>query len=414
MGENCSIGVGEAEICSKQGGKAFALLMYFGFFLVGVVGTLLGPILPMLAKRWHLGDGEAGWLFLAQFSGGILGSAISSRMIGRFGLLRLMTYGYVATAFALVFLGISSWEIGLVLVLSFGFALGLTGPAISLLVAEMNSERRAAALNILGFSWALGAVAGPPLIALFARDEGLLQPLIGLAALLVGVAVLIGWRAFGDSGFGPYQQAPGWRKPARLAGSALRAWASPYALLTGGLIFIYVGTETAASGWISTYAQRLGGPTTGFGTMTPSIFWMGLMIGRALAPAVLSLVRDAWLVLGGLFMAGAGLLIILLGNNLIGVSLGVGLTGLGLAAVFPTTFAIFTRYFGARASELTGSFYVMGGLGGALIPLLVGIVSGGFGDLRVGLLIPTLGVASMIVLQILIIRVLAQRHSQPG
>ena len=230
----------------------------------------------------------------------------------------------------------------------------------------------------------------------------------------MGVAVLIGWRAFGDSGFGPYQQAPGWRRPARLAGSALRAWASPYALLTGGLIFIYVGTETAASGWISTYAQRLGAPTSGFGTMTPSIFWMGLMIGRALAPAVLSLVSDARLVLGGLFMAGAGLLIILLGNSLIGVSLGVGLTGLGLAAVFPTTFAIFTRYFGARASELTGSFYVMGGLGGALIPLLVGIVSGGFGDLRVGLLIPTLGVASMIVLQILIIRVLAQRHSQPG
>ena len=36
------------------------------------------------------------------------------------------------------------------------------------------------------------------------------------------------------------------------------AWSSPYALFTGVLIFIYVGTETATSGWIATYTLRLG------------------------------------------------------------------------------------------------------------------------------------------------------------
>jgi fucose permease len=86
-------------------------------------------------------------------------------------------------------------------------------------------------------------------------------------------------------------------------------------------------------------------------------------------------------------------------------------TGLGLAAIFPTTFAIFTRYFGARSSELTGSFFVVGGLGGALIPLLVGFVSGRTGDLRLGLLVPALGVAAMIVLQLCILQVLGRRRS---
>ena len=42
-----------------------------------------------------------------------------------------------------------------------------------------------------------------------------------------------------------------------------------YALLTGGLIFIYVGTETAAAGWIASYAQRLGASASGFGTIMP-------------------------------------------------------------------------------------------------------------------------------------------------
>jgi MFS transporter, FHS family, glucose/mannose:H+ symporter len=411
MGENHSLSIGEAEACSGQRGKQFALFMCFGFLLVGVVGTLLGPILPMLAAKWQVGDAEVSWLFVAQFSGGIIGSALSGRMIARVGLLRLLTYGYAATAAAVACLGVSSWAIGLLSVFCFGFTLGLTGPVISLLMAEVYPNRRAVALNVVGFAWALGAVAGPPMIALLARDGGLIRPLGGLAMMLLGVASLIAWRALVDSPSGSDLRDPNRKNPAHLDGSARRPWRSLYALLTGALIFLYVGTETATSGWIATYAQRLSAPTNEFGTMTPSIFWLGLLIGRAVAPAVLILVSEAALVLISLFIGGAGLLIILFGSNLVSVTLGVGVTGLGLAAIFPTTFAIFTRYFGALSSELTGSFFVVGGLGGALIPLLVGFVSGRTGDLRLGLLVPALGVAAMIVLQLCILQVLGRRRS---
>ena len=102
------------------------------------------------------------------------------------------------------------------------------------------------------------------------------------------------------------------------------------------------------------------------------ILLAGLLIGRAAAPAVLRRVREADLVLISLFVAGAGLVVIVVGSSLLTVSSGAGLTGLGLAAVFPTTFAIFTRHFGRQASQLTGFFFVLAGLGGALIPWLVG------------------------------------------
>ena len=72
-------------------------------------------------------------------------------------------------------------------------------PQDHLLVAKFNSERSAAALNILNFAWALGAVAGPSLIALFASDGRLLRPLIGLAALLSGIALLVARRSVSDS-----------------------------------------------------------------------------------------------------------------------------------------------------------------------------------------------------------------------
>jgi FHS family glucose/mannose:H+ symporter-like MFS transporter len=402
--------VGQPIVYSSQRDRQLAPLLHCGFLLVGVVTTLLGPILPMLAARWRLDDAEAGSLFIAQFTGAMIGSALSSPMIERLGSLRLMACGYVAMAAAVACLGVNSWGIGLLSVLSCGFALGLTTPATNLLVAEINSERRAAALNILNLAWALGAVAGPLLIGLFARDGRLVRPLIGLAALLSGIALLIARRSLTDSSSRPNQPKPNQKDPARFERSALRAWASPYALLTGGLIFIYVGTETAAGGWISSYAQRLDASASGFGTMTPSFFWAGLLIGRAAAPALLRRVSDAALVLISLFVAGAGLVLILVASSLMTVSSGAGLAGFGLATVFPTTFAIFTRHFERQASQLTGFFFVLAGLGGALIPWLVGFTSARFGDLRIGLLIPSFGVASMIVLQIVIIRTLAPGH----
>ena len=396
-------------VCSSRD-RQLASLLHSGFLLVGVIHTLLGPILPMLAARWRLDDAEAGSLFIAQFTGAMIGSALSSLMVDWLGSLRLMGCGYAAMAAAVACLGVNSWGIGLLSVLSYGFAIGLIAPVTNLLVAEINSQRRAAALNILNFVWALGAVAGPALIALFARDGQLIRPLIGLAVLLSAIALLIARRSLADSSSVAIHPKPNWKGRARFERSAFRAWASPYALLTSALLFFYVGTEAAAAGWIASYAQRIGASASGFGTMMPSFFWAGLLIGRAAAPVVLRRVSETALVLMSLFMAGAGLVVILVGSSLMTVSSGAGLAGLGMAAVFPTTFAIFTRQFGSQASQLTGFVFVLGGVGGALIPWLVGCISARFGDLRMGLLIPLFCVASMIVLQIAIIRALAPEH----
>ncbi|MGB7789915.1 MAG: MFS transporter [Terrimicrobiaceae bacterium] len=394
----------------SQRDRQLTSLLHSGFLLVGVIHTLLGPILPMLAAKWHLDDAEAGSLFIAQFTGAMIGSALSSLMVDWLGSLRLMGCGYAAMAAAVACLGVNSWGVGLLSVLSYGFAIGLIAPVTNLLVAEINSQRRAAALNILNFVWALGAVAGPALIAVFARDGQLIRPLVGLAVLLSVIALLIARRSLADSSSVAIRPKPNWKGRARFERSAFRAWASPYALLTSALIFSYVGTETAAAGWIASYAQRIGASASGFGTMMPSFFWAGLLIGRAAAPVVLRRVSETALVLMSLFMAGAGLVVILVGSSLMTVSSGAGLAGLGMAAVFPTTFAIFTRQFGSQASQLTGFVFVLGGVGGALVPWLVGCISARFGDLRMGLLIPLFCVASMIVLQIAIIRALAPEH----
>jgi fucose permease len=113
------------------------------------------------------------------------------------------------------------------------------------------------------------------------------------------------------------------------------------------------------------------------------------------------------LVVIALVVAVAGLSVILNGRALTAVSAGAFLAGLGLAPVFPTTLAIFARYFGDRAERLIGTLFVLASLGGATLPWLVGFLSSRYGGLRIGLIVPLIGTGVMLMTQTAIIANLA-------
>ena len=51
----------------RPGMKRFLFTAHAVFALIGIANTMLGPLLPLLAQRWHLGDSQAGALFIAHF-----------------------------------------------------------------------------------------------------------------------------------------------------------------------------------------------------------------------------------------------------------------------------------------------------------------------------------------------------------
>jgi len=115
------------------------------------------------------------------------------------------------------------------------------------------------------------------------------------------------------------------------------------------------------------------------------------------------------MVLIGMVVAVGGLVVILLGTTIVPVLIGVGLTGLGLAPVFPTTIALFTERFGPDANRLTGTLFILAGLGAAVFPWLVGLASSHYGTLRAGLVVPLIGGSVMIVFHAAIMRTLPSR-----
>src|SRR4029450_2901003 len=83
MGENHPIQMEDSTASSWSRARELVVILHVGFLLIGVVTTFLGPILPMLATKWSLDDAELGLFFMAQFTGAIIGCALSSRVIVR-------------------------------------------------------------------------------------------------------------------------------------------------------------------------------------------------------------------------------------------------------------------------------------------------------------------------------------------
>lgn len=390
---------------NKSAHGQVSIATHVGFVLTGAVTTLLGPVLPALMARWSLTDSKAGYLFTAQFAGAVIGSTSLGAIISRCGFLRSLALGFLLMSAGVAGLAMGVWPLGLTSVFLYGMGFGITIPATNLLISEINPGRRAAALNIVNFAWCLGAVASPPIIALVVSRYSLNAALLGLALLSSAIAV---WVMRCRVTVGVYKQ------DGDVVEIRSRLWSNPFALLVAALLFLYVGTENAIGGWVASYAARFKDGGGLLWAMGPTIFWAALMAGRAGAPFVLRRVSEGKIVLGGLVIATIGVSFLLAASGMVTLLVGVALAGVGLACVYPTTWAVFSEYFGARASQKAGIISAMGGLGGATLPWAVGAASTQFGSLRSGLLIALLSSLVMIVLQVFIILTLSRRRGIAG
>lgn len=365
-------------------------VLHASFVLSGVITTLLGPLLPVLAARWSLSDSQSGYMFVAQFTGSIVGVGLSSLSVPKWGFGRTLVLAFALISAGTALLQSGPWLAGLSAVFVYGVGLGLSIPATNLCASDLFPARRAAALSVLNMVWGIGAVASPGLIALVLRGRHtpLLLGLAGASALIAIAFVSLDRKGRALNA-----------RPASHSDRAVAHKGGKALLAAAMMFFLYVGTENTVNGWVGTYAKRLVANGGADWLLAPACFWAALLAGRALAPFVLRHATERMLSIAGLLLAGGGIAVILAAGSRGGVFLGALLSGLGLAPVFPIAIAALSYAFGRNASRVAGAAFAMAGVGGATIPWLVGALSTRSGSLRLALGVPLVCVIAMLALQ---------------
>ena len=251
-------------------------ICFFGYFVIGLVITVIGPVIPALQEVFGLTRGEVGrglcrpgrrlragrphWRHPLRSSRAAAGPG---RRHGRAfgGLLGLWNRDDLAGGTAFLFCcqrGRTDAE-----------------SAINSLAVDLGTGARGRILNLLHFFPAPRAVVGPYSADLL-LPYGWSTPFlfIGGMLFLFLVLVLLAARRQVGKGSGPDLRA---RPRRRFNGSSLDA-----RLLTlAALLALYVGAEASITGWTVSYVVDALEASTLAGSTITSLFWLGLMLGRA-------------------------------------------------------------------------------------------------------------------------------------
>ena len=153
-------------------------------------------------------------------------------------------------------------------------------------------------------------------------------------------------------------------------------------------IFLYVGAEVSIGSLIVNYLMQshvMGLEEQAAGKLI-AYYWGGAMVGRFIGSAVLRVVSPGKVLAA---VAIGAIALIALSTHSTGALAGYSLLAVGLmnAIMFPTIFTLACEKLGARAADGSGIINVAI-FGGAVIPLLTGMIADATGSLALSFVLP--------------------------
>jgi len=350
---------------------------FLAFFVFGFIDNLKGPLLPEVLRAEELSYSQGGTFFLAAYVGFIVATLLTGVMADVVSNRRVLLLAGVCLGSGIV--GLNAFEPFSMLVLCMGvIGLGLGGIEVGAngLMVELHSVKRARYLNLLATFHGIGSLLVPLMSAWLIARQLTWQQIYLCTGSLAGVLIL----AFA---------LPGKVDP-KLADAKDR-WDCSLVLRLGFtrrmcwfylLICAYVAVELGVAAWMVEYLQKVHHMSVSRSSIYLSAFFVMIMLGRLLG---------SWFVerVGYLRMVGCslvGTLLFLIGGLFgpTGWTVLLPASGLCMSIVFPTVAAAVSGLHRTNVGSIFGILFTFGGVGGALGPWLIGLVSDAYG-LQLGL-----------------------------
>jgi FHS family Na+ dependent glucose MFS transporter 1 len=337
---------------------------YLGFLGIGLMDASLGPTLGWLADRCGSRPEALGILFTARSLGYVMGSYVTGRLYDRLPGHALMALGLGASAGALAAVPGASAVISLAAVLfAAGAGVGALDVGGNTLLAWIHGARVGALLNGLHFCFGVGSLIAPVIVAqIFARKRDVAWAYWGFAATMAVIAVAIA-----------AVPSPPTRARARDRESSRWFHGPRLMWLVAASLAMYVGVELGFGGWLFTFATARYALSASDAAYLTSLYWAAFTAGRLIAIPVISrfsVRRMLDVALGGAAVA----LVVLLASPLgAGLWTGCVLLGFFSGPIFPTLIAAAEQRL-ELTGHMTSVFLVSAGVGGMVVPWLMGAV----------------------------------------
>lgn len=379
----------------KDGNKSLVYRIYYIFLCSGAMSTLLGAMLPAMQAEYSMSYALRGYVlsshqignFFAVFLSGFIPYAIgrkkSTLILGSLIVLGLLLMTATGNPFILI-----------VAFAFTGMGRGTLSNITNVVVSE-NTGNKAAGLNILHASFAIGAFISP-FVAVFATAIEWRIAAWTFAFLMLTALIFVGGSTLSNT---PMKKEK--------TSSEIPFQKSFSFWLNTFIMFFYLAGEASLTGWLVTYFNDTGLMSTSLSQSMQSFLWVMILLGRLCCASLSSKMDKSVLILAmGAMMTLCFVLMISAQSTALVV---IGLLGLGffMSGIYPTTLSTMDSRYNS-STVATGTCIATATVGGILMPIIIGEVAEVSG-IRGG--VATISVALAIMVILMVIKLIRSRRN---
>lgn len=348
-------------------------LIYVSFISLGLPDSLLGSAWPQMQESLGVSLSLGGVISFLITASTILSSLMSHRVIQRFGTGSVTMCSVAMTALALLGFSLSNSFFALCLwAIPYGLGAGSVDAALNNFVAL---HCKAKHMSWLHCFWGIGATGGPYIMGLcLSRGMGWQAgyrtiSFLQMALTLILLLSLPLWKKQElplSGGETVRPQTPQWGKLLKRPGvkAALTAF------------FFYSALELTTGLWGSSYMVAVRGISPETAAKWISLFYLGITAGRFFSGFLTLRFSDDAMVRLGEGTAIVGIILLLLPLHNLFLCVGLILTGLGCAPIYPSLLHATPQRFGKSLSQsLMGTQMAISYLGSTTMPPVSGFLS---------------------------------------
>jgi FHS family glucose/mannose:H+ symporter-like MFS transporter len=366
-----------------------------GFLISGMLMSFLGAILPAWGYHLKADFKEVGYYFLCLSLGFLLSVGFASLLLPRKGVKFTLVLANALACGAFLYLAAGTAPVPAVWrffgLLWMGVSAGLLNGGLFHAISPLYQHDRAATVNLAGVMFGLGCLLTAVLMA------GTYY-VYTVPSILVLFAVLPGFYA------GIYAKA-------KLAGrpvlhpmpltQVLRDFRNPGAVLFSLLLFFQFGNEWSIAGWLPLFLIRRLGISPEDSLLMLALFWLALLVGRIAAQLILKRLSHGSLLIGSIFSALLGNIVLASTNNGFGAVMGILFVGTGYASVYPLVVEKIGHRFPYYHPGFYNGIFSFAITGGLLAPWTLGYLTAAWG-IQAVMIVPLFGTCMVFLLLLLI------------
>jgi fucose permease len=361
-------------------------LIYISFISLGLPDGLLGVGWPIMRIDFNQSLQAAGIVIIIMMPLSTLSSMNAARLKQRFGVGPVAFISALLTAVSLIGIGLSASFEGLIF---FSIGLGIGQGAVDALLNDVVSQHFASKhMSWLHGFWGVGATLGPGLMTyVLSLDRGwtLGYTLVGSIQLFIAFLLFL--------------SLPLWKKlvSPNHASQSLEKGSFKKVMLYGmALFFLYVGIEMSVGLWSNSVLSEYKGLPIQISGYFVSLYYLMITLGRFMSGVISIKVGNRSMVNAGLILSFIGLTLLSLFSHVWVLGLGIILTGLGFAPIYPSMMHETAARFSVNDAAIAVGYQVgVAYIGGTFISSGLGVV---LDSINLSLLYPFLALGTLIML----------------